>query len=281
MSGLPRGAQEEDLHGRTDLDRFLRQQPGLYPIPPDSCLLSEGVTVFRGPEADGHPAVQPFLVDVVSCAAARHPQLSDGLYRFPHDGRGVRKKIELLLSVIDQSRCTTAILSALGCGAFGHPPTQVALMFRNALRRPWGHLRTVMFCILDDHSTGHQRNPDGNFAPFASILSPAEHRGLVACPAAGSEVAAFGALATPGPGWTAPPPPPADRRPGVGSPSAEAGGGDAWMRLWDPHAGRFWFWHSDTRTATFTEPGLLRRCLGCDALPGAPPPATALPQMGP
>eukprot|EP00969_Alexandrium_andersonii_P221445 9780553-Alexandrium_andersonii.AAC.1 len=50
------GAQEEDLHRRTDAWRFLRRQhhrgpdaPGLYPIHLGRCLLSSGVTVFRGP----------------------------------------------------------------------------------------------------------------------------------------------------------------------------------------------------------------------------------------
>eukprot|EP00969_Alexandrium_andersonii_P186147 8223822-Alexandrium_andersonii.AAC.1 len=43
------GAQEEDLHRRTDAWRFLRRQhrwgpgaPGLYPIHLGSCLLSDG-----------------------------------------------------------------------------------------------------------------------------------------------------------------------------------------------------------------------------------------------
>lgn len=71
------GAQEENLHRRTDLHLFLEDrrawmppQTRLYPIPPDAALYSPDVRVFRGPEADGYSLLQtPFSVDIVSCAA--------------------------------------------------------------------------------------------------------------------------------------------------------------------------------------------------------------------
>eukprot|EP00969_Alexandrium_andersonii_P282369 12483480-Alexandrium_andersonii.AAC.1 len=51
-----KGAQEENLHRRTDAFRFLEQQygPATYPIPGDGCLVSKGVTVFRACEEEGY-----------------------------------------------------------------------------------------------------------------------------------------------------------------------------------------------------------------------------------
>ena len=71
------GAQEENLHRRTDLVRFLAEQrQWYYPMKQEECLLSKGVTVFRGPEALGYPLLdKPFKVDVISCAAPTRPKL--------------------------------------------------------------------------------------------------------------------------------------------------------------------------------------------------------------
>ena len=49
------GAQEENLHRRSDAVRFTYEQSSqFYPIPREACLLSHGVTVFRGSESDGY-----------------------------------------------------------------------------------------------------------------------------------------------------------------------------------------------------------------------------------
>eukprot|EP00969_Alexandrium_andersonii_P049554 2175084-Alexandrium_andersonii.AAC.1 len=51
------GAQEENLHRRSDAFRFLERQVqggDLYPIPAEACLVTEKVTVFRGAEAEGY-----------------------------------------------------------------------------------------------------------------------------------------------------------------------------------------------------------------------------------
>eukprot|EP00969_Alexandrium_andersonii_P358550 15451233-Alexandrium_andersonii.AAC.1 len=75
------GAQEENLHRRTDAFRFLEQQvqdtADLYPIPSEGCLVSRGVTVFRGPESEGYPFLpSPFTISLISCAAIWKPRLS-------------------------------------------------------------------------------------------------------------------------------------------------------------------------------------------------------------
>lgn len=72
------GAQEENMHRRSDLVRFTEElQDEHYPIARDACLLSTHVTVFRGPEHHGYPFLQsPFHVTFISCAALAYPKLS-------------------------------------------------------------------------------------------------------------------------------------------------------------------------------------------------------------
>ena len=70
------GAQEENLHRRSDLCRFLeRQRTAFYPMAAESGLLSRRVTVFRGTEADGYPLIDPFHVEVISVSAQARPPL--------------------------------------------------------------------------------------------------------------------------------------------------------------------------------------------------------------
>eukprot|EP00969_Alexandrium_andersonii_P075716 3337919-Alexandrium_andersonii.AAC.1 len=67
-----------------------------------------------------------------------------------------------------QSGYTALVLGAFGCGAFGHPPAEVARLFRCALA-DWGgegRVREVVFCVIDDHNSRRAHNPRGNFAPF-------------------------------------------------------------------------------------------------------------------
>jgi len=164
------GAQEEDLHRRSDCCRFLlEQRKGNYPIPSDACLLSVQVTVFRGTEFNGYPLLdEPFCVSVVSCAAINRPKLSGDDYAMTSQRALMQRKIELILEGACHLGCDVAILSAFGCGAFGNPPGAVATMFREALCK--ANLAQAVFCIYDDHNTGASHNPHGNFRPFDDIL---------------------------------------------------------------------------------------------------------------
>ena len=182
------GAQEENLHRRSDLVRHLADYPGPsnYPIPRAGVLYSPRVTVLRGPEADGYPQLEtPFEVAVISCAALAGPTLV-------HDpaprsgGGGAQKrmsgrdtavasaKIRCIVETARHHGHDGLVLCALGCGAFQNPPHQVARLFRDALEAPPPATAAaapvpplrVTFAILDDHNAKKAHNPDGNFAPF-------------------------------------------------------------------------------------------------------------------
>ena len=134
------GAQEDNLHRRSDACRYLEGQRYVYyPIQHGTCLLSRGVTVFRGAEADGYPFIRPFRVDVITCAAPARPPL-DAHHRYSNteDEEAMRTQVEVILEAARLSGCEALVLSAFGCGAFGHPPDIVAELFRTAIRERGG-----------------------------------------------------------------------------------------------------------------------------------------------
>lgn len=161
------GAQEENLHRRSDTYRFLEQKGRkLYPIPDDGCLLSRNVTVFRGSEKDGYPFLdRPFRASIISCAAIEHPVLDASLnYAYPQDVAMMRVKIAVILAAAAKSGCDAVVLSAFGCGAFGNPPVVVAALFAQELKRT--PLKHAVFCVFDDHNARSYHNPSGNVEPF-------------------------------------------------------------------------------------------------------------------
>eukprot|EP00927_Polykrikos_kofoidii_P055960 TRINITY_DN50142_c0_g1_i1.p1 TRINITY_DN50142_c0_g1~~TRINITY_DN50142_c0_g1_i1.p1 ORF type:complete len:431 (-),score=69.03 TRINITY_DN50142_c0_g1_i1:197-1429(-) len=165
------GAQEENLHRRSDAVRFtVGSRAKNYPIPEDACLVSKNVTVFRGTEKDGYPFLAaPFKVTVLSCAAVRHPKLTVQREYFQQATfKRMEKKVAAIVKGAESSQCDAVVLSAFGCGAFGNPPEIVANLFRKALRE--SSLRLAVFCVFDDHNSGMHHNPNGNFIPFKNVF---------------------------------------------------------------------------------------------------------------
>ena len=173
------GAQEENIHRRSDMFRFLwGRKNALYPLKMGEAIISEGVTVFRGPEESGYPFMEkPFQVTIISCAAVHHPPLKTRYSNIGDEGEpemeteavdDMRVRIKAILYAAERSECDTIILSAFGCGAFRCPPTHVALIFRQEiLANTMAYSRKkVIFAILDDHNTRVFHNPSGNFQPF-------------------------------------------------------------------------------------------------------------------
>lgn len=168
------GAQEENLHRRTDLFRFtLEQQRTSYPIPSQGCLLSKDVTIMRGTEKGGYPFLDPremAQVCVISCAALSHPQLirNSTDYANESDRETMRAKAAAILQAAASVNCSRVVLSAFGCGAFGNPPEVVAKIFKQELQL--SPIPGAVFCIFDDHNAYRAHNPIGNFQPFREVF---------------------------------------------------------------------------------------------------------------
>ena len=174
------GAQEENLHRRSDAMRFtMDQQKYNYPLEGSMCLLSHGVTIFRGNEHNGYPFLRkPFKVTMISCAAPPRPQLvwdssEQCQYWCVKEHTKMDGKVAAIVQAVVESGCDAAVLSAFGCGAFGHPPELVAKMFHKHLAHlsPHSGLKQVTFCIVNDHNSFRPHNPGGNVTAFSNLFS--------------------------------------------------------------------------------------------------------------
>ncbi|KAK5065046.1 hypothetical protein LTR84_000881 [Exophiala bonariae] len=166
--GVLRGAraQEESLCMRSTLYPSLRSQ--WYRHKPDTVIYTPDVLVFKSPSPDLKlldPKDQIY-VDVISCAAPRHPdvkQLDDGTLKYedPKDEEAMALKIKYIMRTAVKMSATHVVLGAIGCGAYRNPIKEVAGMMRRCLLgrgkgRPldedWAAagVKSIVFAILDD-----------------------------------------------------------------------------------------------------------------------------------
>ena len=166
--GVLRGAkaQEESLCMRSTLYPSLR--PEWYRHRPDTVIYTPDVLVFKSPspEMEFLSAEDQFYVDVISCAAPRHPEvtkLEDGTTKYddPKDEESMALTIKYIMRTAVKMSASCVVLGALGCGAYRNPIKQVAGMMRRSLlgRRPgaspdenWAAagITKVVFAILDE-----------------------------------------------------------------------------------------------------------------------------------
>eukprot|EP00747_Dinoflagellata_sp_TGD_P022521 gnl/TRDRNA2_/TRDRNA2_129164_c0_seq2.p1 gnl/TRDRNA2_/TRDRNA2_129164_c0~~gnl/TRDRNA2_/TRDRNA2_129164_c0_seq2.p1 ORF type:complete len:365 (-),score=55.06 gnl/TRDRNA2_/TRDRNA2_129164_c0_seq2:181-1275(-) len=173
------GAQEENLHRRTNLCDHLSNHRGIsvgkdvqYPLPEFGGAFSSNVCIFRGREEDGYPFLpedRVTLVSVITVAAYRQPRCEKG-WLCDAKERGTYRKMLMMLRMAKHHRVSNLVLSAFGCGAFLNPPTHIAELFKEALCSDEfrGEFRRVVFAIIEDHNSrrDHADGLSGNVAPF-------------------------------------------------------------------------------------------------------------------
>ena len=174
------GAQEENLHRRSDLYRFLAENgKSFYPLG-NSALVSEDVSIFRSAEAHGYAMLPaPFKVCVITCAAPNRPDLCWHRRGSPMgpvltiaSRMQMKRRITTIFTAAKRSECDIVLLSAFGCGAFKNPPRDVAEVFHEVLTTEFHSVFSkIIFCIFDDHNGRRQHNPEGNFKPFHDVFS--------------------------------------------------------------------------------------------------------------
>ncbi|KZW03052.1 hypothetical protein EXIGLDRAFT_728583 [Exidia glandulosa HHB12029] len=174
-------SQEESLCMRTTLYPSLREE--WYRLPEHGVVYSPDVLVFRAvgvAHGDRDTTVLPkterWFVDVISCAAVRCPDLSpDGAsYASGKDRDGMRARMVQILRCARAKGVKKLVLGALGCGAYGNPPEEVAALWRAVLlgtaRRPaenW-EVDEVVFAIKAAGSQG-RRNLEVFQQTFADL----------------------------------------------------------------------------------------------------------------
>ncbi|CAF4647224.1 unnamed protein product [Rotaria socialis] len=155
-------------------EQMLRANESMYPMDEFGAIYTSGITVFRNTEDTGYAYLEQPLYDVrsIALAAYKQPELKQNDTRLLTDKNAMdtRKKIESLFVMAYHHQHDCLILSALGCGAFKNPPTHMASIFKSVIQQYAGYFKTIHFAIVDDHNTGNQHNPDGNYLPFKRIL---------------------------------------------------------------------------------------------------------------
>jgi uncharacterized protein (TIGR02452 family) len=200
------GAQEETLFRRSnyfrsldsDLDdgkstsRFycnanceletLLERQRMYPMDEFGAIYTSGLTVFRQTEDTGYAFMdEPFSnVCAIAMAAYRDPNVENNRLTRKFSV-GMRKKIENIFAIAYHHKHDCLVLSALGCGAFKNPPEHIAAIFKSVAEQYAGFFKSIYFAIVDDHNTGLQFNPQGNYQPFKQLLDetklkPTEHK---------------------------------------------------------------------------------------------------------
>ena len=159
--GVSKGAkaQEEDLFRRSDYYRHLN--PRFYPLKSTDAIFSPGVTVIKDVN---YTKLKPnFQVDCLAVAGLRKPKIVQGKFQ-AKDEELLRTKIRQILEIADRHQFDYLVLGALGCGAFGNPPEEVARLFKEELTNFHHSFIEVLFAVLCKRDLY-------NYQVFSRILS--------------------------------------------------------------------------------------------------------------
>ncbi|KAI1420189.1 hypothetical protein F5Y12DRAFT_788458 [Xylaria sp. FL1777] len=177
-------AQEEALCYRSSLALSLHKP--YYPWSPTTAIYTRDVVVVRSSMNSGHrllvpqmPVAQLPVVSVISVAAIRRPALRTAprtpghdphhrqtKFKYPADRQLTKEKMRLTLRIAAREKHELLVLGALGCGAFGNPPEEVAQCWSEVLEElefRGGWWREIWFAVLDTKN-------DGNFNIFKRVL---------------------------------------------------------------------------------------------------------------
>jgi uncharacterized protein (TIGR02452 family) len=157
-------AQEESICLRSTLYASLRRE--FYRLPETSAVYTPDVLVFRSSNflAEGDMVKsEQFFIDVISVAALRYPDLKvleDGSKVYDDEEASTEAmtlKVRLIFQIAKEKGITHLVLGALGCGAYGNPPEEVARIFKRVIcgdkKRPGmggGGIEEIVFAIFDD-----------------------------------------------------------------------------------------------------------------------------------
>jgi uncharacterized protein (TIGR02452 family) len=172
-------AQEEALCYRSSLYRSLHRS--YYPLPLLAAVYTPTCLLIRSSLSSGHhlltcpPANLP-VTSIITVAALRRPEIDyEGRFAHKWDRETTKTKIRGTLRLAVLKGHTKIVLGALGCGAFGNPPEDVAQCFVEVFKEEEfsgkGWFQDVVFAIIDN-VRGSEGGKDGvgNFGIFYQAL---------------------------------------------------------------------------------------------------------------
>jgi uncharacterized protein (TIGR02452 family) len=178
-------AQEEALCYRSSLSLSLHQR--YYPWSPLQGVYTRDVVIIRSSVDNGHKLVDPDepaselrIVSVLSVAALRQPDLSDGqvlsggakqkVFAKKEDRDLTKKKMALILRMAASRGHDRLVLGAMGCGAFANPVNEVAQCWKEVFEEQefsGGWWKEVCFAVRDPKNVG-------NFQAFEKTMGGLE-----------------------------------------------------------------------------------------------------------
>lgn len=161
------------LNTRAMWERFYtpHRQSG-NPLHNDDIIFTPNVQVLK--DDDYRPLVDPFAVDVITCAApnlrerpanAFNPGDSESVAITPDELRLLHEqRARRIMTVAAQNRAEVLILGAFGCGAFRNDPNVVAQAYKNVLPEFVHHFQTIEFAV---YCPPHD---ESNYRAFKEII---------------------------------------------------------------------------------------------------------------
>jgi uncharacterized protein (TIGR02452 family) len=142
-------AQEEIICRRTSLYPSLKKQE--YPLNKLEIIYSPNVNVFK--DVEYNILSQPFMINVLTCAALRKPEIKENnKYKKNIDRLTMKNKIRLILETAAYHGLDNLVLGGFGCGVFMNPPEEVVTLFNEFIGDSGdfkGVFDNISFAILE------------------------------------------------------------------------------------------------------------------------------------
>jgi len=145
--GVAKGAstQEEDLFRRSNA--HVTHNAEYYPLKKDEMIYSPQVTIARASRDQKYKFIKEQTVGMIACAALKKPNLINGNFN-NRDHNMMLEKIQSLFLTGIQFGHDSLVLGALGCGAYGNPPHEIANMFKLMVNIYGKYFKKIGFGVL-------------------------------------------------------------------------------------------------------------------------------------
>ena len=174
-------AQEENLFRRSNYYKTLTLD--MYPLKETDIIYSPQVYYFKSNEAsnyelygkNGHNGIK---IDTIAVPAIRYPAMvqenttQDTILKFKNENEKtlMREKIEMIFKCGCIYNHDALILSAHGCGAWGGPTHEIAILFKEMAQKYDKCFRHIVFAILDNKLLEGWAST-GNYSVFKTTLT--------------------------------------------------------------------------------------------------------------
>lgn len=142
-------AQEEALFFRSTYHLALTRQ--YYPIQDNECVYTPDVYFFRDNQFKNFaklPDAQHFYLASIALPALRHPKLVNQKYT-AEDEKITAEKIDAIFKTAILHKHDAIVLGALGAGVYANPPSEVARIFNDHVKKYRAHFKYISFAVID------------------------------------------------------------------------------------------------------------------------------------